>query len=231
MAVVGAPEKQEARPAYVRFKRMAVEDKGASLAQGRSVTKDVDYALITPPYSKDVSEVKVSTWLANAENDVRNDRLPASWLAAWKEAHQAWLNGQEMPLHGTAIRAWGVISPAQQENLIRINILTVEDLAGVNDEGLRRIGMGSLELKHKAVAWLAQLNDKGPLTMEMAQLKTRNAQLEASLNSLTTQVEQLRRLVPSVGTVSVSEPATSTLSISADDILTESEPETPRKRK
>lgn len=229
MAVVGEVAARETRYAYVRFKRVAVEDKAASLAQSRYVAKDVDYALITPPYSKDVAEIKVSTWLATAENDVRNGRVPAEVLKSWKEAHTAWLNGQEMPLRGTAIKAWGVISPAQQEMLIRMNILTVEDLAGVNDEGLRRIGMGSMELKTKAVAWLQQLNDKGPLTIEIAQVRAENTQLKASLDTLSTQVEQLRRMIPHMAPVS--EPASVTLSISADDILSESEPEKPHKRK
>ena len=37
----------------VRFERHLEEDKLASLAQGRAVTRDVDFAIITPPYSKD----------------------------------------------------------------------------------------------------------------------------------------------------------------------------------
>lgn len=231
MAIVGELASRETRFAYVRFKRVAVEDKAESLKQNRYVAKDVDYALITPPYSKDIADIKVSTWLPGVENDVRNGRIPPEVAKAWKESYEAFLNGQEMPLRGTAIKAWGMISPAQQDMLIRLNILTVEDLAGVNDEGLRRIGMGSMELKTKAVAWLQQLNDKGPLTVEIAQIKNENVQLRASLDSQAAQIEQLRRLLPAVTVAPDTAPAPSTLSISADDILSEPEPETRPKRK
>lgn len=180
------------RPAYVRFSREAVEDKPASLAQGHYVAKNVDYALVTPPYSKDVLKIKVTQWLLNMEQDLRNDRIPAAWVEKYKEAYRMWQNGQEMPVTGTAIRGWGVISPAQQETLLRMNILTVEDLGHVNDEGLRRIGMGALELKNKAKAWLSQLGDKGPLTQEIAALKTQNEVLTGTVESLQAQITQMK---------------------------------------
>lgn len=179
------------RPSYVRFERVAIENKIASIEQGRYVAKDVDFALITPPYSKDVIRIKVSQWMLNMEQDVRNDRMPAKWMDSHKEAYRLWQNGQEIPLNGTPIRGWGVVSPAQQETLLRLNILTVEDLAHVNDEGLRRIGMGAMELKNKAKGWLAQLEDKGPLTIELAALKQENAILRSSLESMQAQINAL----------------------------------------
>ncbi|HEY6925657.1 MAG TPA: hypothetical protein VI653_19410 [Steroidobacteraceae bacterium] len=190
MAAAELQEKAD-RPAYVRFKRVAIENKAASLAAGHYVGKDVDFALITPPYSRDVIEVKVEQWLLNMEADVRNNRMSPVWQKDYLEALQAWRNGQEIPLKGTPIRGWGVISPAMVEKLVSINILTVEDLAAVNDEGIRRIGMGGTDLKHKARAWLAQLGDKGPLTMEMAALKQENENLKGSLASLQEQVKHL----------------------------------------
>lgn len=184
-------EQKAERPAYVRFVRRAVEDRQASTREGRYIAKDVDYALVTPPYSRDVVEIKVSTWLENLEADRRTGRIPQEWVDRYRKTHEAWKNGQELPPAGTPIRSWGVISPAQIENLVRINILTVEDLAGINDEGARRIGMGAIELKHKAQAWLKQLSDKGPLTQEVAALKSENEQLRTTIESLTAKVDQL----------------------------------------
>lgn len=190
--MIGAELEQKAeRPAYVRFVRRAVEDRQASAVQGKYIAKDVDYALITPPYSRDVVELKVSQWLSNLDADQRNGRIPQEWVERYKKTHEAWKNGQELPPVGTPVRGWGVISPAQQEMLIKINILTVEDLAGVNDEGARRIGMGAVELKHRANVWLKNLADKGPLTLEVAALRTENEQLRASLNSLTDKLDQV----------------------------------------
>ncbi len=190
-------EQRKERPAYVRFERVALEDHAASLKAGHYVAKDVDMALITPPYTKDVFKVEVDQWMQTLDSDVRNERFPKEWADRYKEAYRAWQNGQEMPLHGTPIKGWGVISPAQQETLIRMNILTVEDLSLINQDGIGRIGMGALDLKTKASAWLAQLQDKGPLTQKMAAVEKENAILKSSVETLTRQVEELTALAKS----------------------------------
>lgn len=190
---VGDLIKREDRPAYVRFQRRSMQDHAASLAAGKYVAKDVDYALITPPYSKDVVELKVDRWMTTMADDVRNERLPTAWREQYVDAYERWKKGEELPLNGTPIKGWGVLSPAQQENLIRVGVLTVEDLAGINDEGMRRVGMGSVDLKNKATAWLSQLADKGPLTMEIAALKRANAEKDGQLEALTKKIELLTR--------------------------------------
>lgn len=188
---------REARPAYVRFERVAVEDKAASLAAGQYVAKDVDYALVTPMGSKDVFKAKVSDWLANMRQESQNGRLPESWLTHYQAAYRAWQEGQTLPVQGTPVRGWGVISPAQQETLIQLHVLTVEDVAAMNDEALTRIGMGAGELRTKARAWLSQMQDKGPLTMEVTALRTENATLKTSVETLTQQVQALLARMPS----------------------------------
>ena len=192
MSAVGQIMDRKERPAYVRFERVPMEDKAESLKQGHYVAKDVDFALVTPPYSKDIMKFKVDKWFPELEKQVMAGRMPKDWLEDYKRAYHAWQNGQELPPKGTPIKGWGVISPAQQETLIRMNILTVEDLMGINDEGMKRIGMGGLELKNKAAAWLSQLNDKGPLTQEMASLKTENVNLKTQVETLIKQVEKLQ---------------------------------------
>lgn len=191
MTAVGQVAERTDRPAYVRFQRRPMQDHQASLRENKYVSKDVDYALITPPYSKDVVEMKAETWLTQMDADVRNDRLPAEWRDRYKEMYAKFKAGEELPVHGTPIKGWGVLSPAQQENLIRMNILTVEDLAGINDEGCRRIGMGAMDLKHKATTWLAQLNDLGPLTFKVAGLEKAVADKDVQIAALHTKVTLL----------------------------------------
>lgn len=224
MSVELALERKD-RPAYVRFERVAVEDKAASLKAGHYVAKDVDFALITPPYSKDVFKIKVTQWKENMKLDVHNERLPVQWMEKYLEDYERWLTGQEIPLNGSPIKGWGVISPAHQKNLIEMNILTVEDLAGINDEGIRRIGMGGLDLKHKAKAWLSQLQDKGPLTQEIAAVKAENQLLKTTVASLEERVKDLAALVEA----QKSEVPKDTVEISADDIIEKRGPGRPRK--
>jgi hypothetical protein len=102
--------------------------------------------------------------------------------------------------------------------LVRINIFTVEDLAAANDEGLRRIGMGARELQSKAITWIAQLKDKGPLSIELTATREENRLLKAT-------VEELQKKLDSINARLDSMPAQQEpqQTITADDILPETE--------
>lgn len=156
---------------YISFEVKALEDKAASLEAGHYVAKDVDFVNVTPAYSKDIFRQQYKDWIEQEEKNAKEGRLPQEWLTRYKQAYEAWKKGQELPLDGTPIRGWQVLGPAQQETLIRMHILTVEQLSGVNDEGLRRIGIGAVDLKNKAIAWLEGSKTKGRPTMEISKLK------------------------------------------------------------
>ena len=188
---------REERPPLVRFERRPVEDVAASQREGRYVAKDVDYALVTPPYSKDCIIHKVNNWLENVRKNVRDGRTPQHWLDQWEKAYNAWRNGQEIPLNGTPIKGWGVISPAQQEMIINIGCPTVEMLAAINDEGLKRLGIGSMDLKNKARTWLESMKNHGIVTIQMAAMEQENAVLKASVEALQKQIDGMRALIES----------------------------------
>ena len=184
MSQVGDIKEQVDRPAYVRFERRAVENAAKTREAGYSVSDDVDYALITPPYSKDLVERKVERWFLTTEQNVRAGRTPQKYLDAWKDMYERWKNGQDLPLDGTPIKEWSAVSPAQIKNIIAIGILTVEDLALANDQGVSRLGMGGQELKRKAKNWLDAAKDHGPLALKVTQLETDNSRLQLANDDL-----------------------------------------------
>lgn len=191
MSSVGDIANREEKPPYVTFERIAVENKQKSLEEGRYVGTDVDFVNVTAPYSRDIFKAKAKQWFADIRQQSESGRFPRQWIEKFEKQYQAWQQGQELPLEGTPIRGWGVISPAQQEALIRMHVLTVESLAGMNDEGVKRVGMGGMEMKNKAKGWLAQMNDKGALAMEIAATKAQNSELLLKVDTLTRQVEAL----------------------------------------
>ncbi len=188
---------REERPPYVRFERRPVQNKPRSDAEGRWVGEDRDFVLITPAYTKDVIVREVDGWFAKLEGDRRNARIPDTWIPHYRRAYDAWKNGQEPPLDGMPIRGWSVISPAQQEMLVSLNIRTVEDLAQVTEDGIRRIGMGGVTLKNKAIAALKAAREQGPLVMENAELKAQLDLATKNVETLTEQVAALKAMVES----------------------------------
>jgi len=219
---VGDLAERDERPAYVRFERRAVENKALSLEKGCSVSVDEDFVLITPPYSKDLVEMKVGTWMDNTRRNVKNGRTPKAWLDHWMKAYDAFKNGQEAPVHGMAIKEWSAISPAQIKNLIAINILTVQDLAAVNDQGLARIGMGGQELKRKAINWLKSTEDHGGVTLKVTQLEIENNRLRTNVDALESKIKVLVGQVEALKTPMQSVP-TQQAGIEASDIMPEAE--------
>lgn len=184
------------RPAYPRFETRTEEDKAASVREGRYVVREYEVVKLTPSYSKDSIEFHVQTWMDDIEKNLRDGRIPEDWAKFWRDSYKNWKNGQELPLNGTPIKGWGVISQAQQENLIHINCKTVEDLAAVNEEGMRRMGMGALDLRAKAQAWLKSMNDHGGATIKIASLEQENAVLRTSVESLEKKVAALMAAMP-----------------------------------
>lgn len=206
---------REERPAYVVFEARPVTDKKASLEAGMNVSVDQDWALVTPPYSKDRVEQKVATWFNNLAFNAKNGRIPQAWVEMYQKQYDAWKEGQEIPLNGTPVKNWAIPSPAQTKNLLAAGMKTVEDLALCNDEGLRRLGMGGIELRNKAKAFLASASS---VVEENAALKTEVGQLKASLEAMQQQISimvnqgartvEVPVLAPTVAEVPVTEVTT-----------------------
>jgi len=190
MAVGDITEREE-RPAMVRFEKRPIEDKQASREAGQIIYKDVDFVLVTPPYSKDLFEHKVTVWFDNVEKNVRSGRTHPEWRDYWHRCYENWKKGEETPLDGTSVKNWSAITPAQCKTLLTANILTIEALAMANDEGTRRLGMGGVDLKNKARAYVQAAKDTGPLVMENAALKKQVSQHEATIDNLSEKMEIL----------------------------------------
>jgi len=205
---------REERPAYVEFEARPVTDKAASLAAGMNVSVDEHWALVTPPYSKDRVEQKVTTWFKNLEFNAKNNRIPQAWVKMYHDAYEAWKTGQEIPLDGTPIRNWAIPSPSQVKNLLGAGMKTVEDLALCNDEGLRRLGMGGMDLRNKAKAYLASASS---VVTENAALKNEISQLQGSLESMQQQIN----IMVNQGARVVEVPEVPRETISASDIMDE----------
>lgn len=191
--IAGDLTERTGKPAYIQFHTQAKHLIAESKAQGRYVARDVDMVTVRQIGATDSVVFKVEQWLAQNQVDVQGGRLDPGHAAKYEESYRRWKAGQEMPVDGTPIRTWPVISPSQVEVLLRAGIRTVEDLSDLNDEGLRKIGMGAVEMKQKAKAWMAASQDKGKLTQDMATLQKTNEQLHNMVTTLTAKVEAMQQ--------------------------------------
>lgn len=185
------PEILQERPPFVVFETRAEEDRQASIEAGHYVTKDVDYALITPAGSKDRVERVASEWFIHLARQVDEGRFPAAWLDAFKSKFEGWKKGQEVPVSGTSVRQWNVLSPSQCKNLLDLHLLTIEDLAAANEESLARLGMGGRDLQRRAREWLAASGNVGQVAERAAALAAENEALKARMATMEEQLAGL----------------------------------------
>lgn len=189
------PEIMKERPPYVTFEVRAEEDRQASIDAGQYKSKDVDYALITPAGSKDRVERVVSDWFEYLREQVQQGRFDPDWLSGFQHKYKLWKEGQELPVNGTPIKTWNVLSPAQCRTLLDLHVLTVEDLAVANEEVLSRIGMGARALQASARDWISSARDIGATSAKLTAVST---ELEAALErikSLEAQNTQLQATI------------------------------------
>lgn len=186
----------QARPPFVEFKRVAIRDVKRSEEAGRHVTKDVDFAFIMQPGSKDVVERIATDWLDMLKVKVLNgapDAYPEEWVNAFHNKYKAWQEGLDAPLNGTSVREWPVLSPAQAENFIALRIPTIEDVAAMTEDAMRHFGMGGRELKEKAIQWMTGQDAAAQAMQENATLKEQLAELKAQVAELKAAAEPKRR--------------------------------------
>lgn len=99
---------------------------------------------------------------------------------------------------GTPLSSWPAMDVSTVADMAAMKIYTVEDMAGLSDAGIGKIGMGGRELRTKAIAYLkaAQDSSEAPrLAAENQRLRSDVDRLQAQLESLGAMVEALKGVV------------------------------------
>jgi hypothetical protein len=187
MAIQLPPLPSETEPApHVEFELRSVEDRHASVQQGMKIMKDQEFILIYPRGGKDMVEKVVP---ASPQKGQYPTPAWQEFNARFGKLYAAWKEGQELPVEGTDLRTFRLLTPAQIDNCRELHIFTVEQLAEANEETLKNIGMGSRNLKMTAQRWLEFGEGGGKQVTRMEDLEAKNAaltdlvkQLEAKLD-------------------------------------------------
>lgn len=184
-------DKLQERPPYVTFEYHAEEDRAATLADGIHRTKDVAFAHITPPGSKDIIERRADEWLAQIRQAAMDGRYPQEWARGHAENFRAWKDGEEPPVMGTPLDQWPGLSPSQFKSLKNANIRTIEDAAAMNEEGIMRVGMGARSIKDRATSFLKTAANVGATAEQNAALQQENRDLRTQVEGLASAVGEM----------------------------------------
>lgn len=181
------------RPPYIEFETRAQEDRNASIEAGRMIYQDVHYVIVRIRGSQNTTEKPVEAWLAQCEKKVRDGKMDPRWLDGFKYMYEQWKQGEEVTGDGTHIKNWAAITPAEAKNLQSALVHTIEDVSAMNEETMKRVGMGARRLKQLAADYLSGENK---VAMEMDALRAKTETQEAEMERLRDQIQELQAALP-----------------------------------
>jgi len=146
---------------YVVFFMQAVKNGGKSELEGRPIFDDVPHVTIHIPGDK-------NNVVTEPVTEEHKQRFPVQWDKFQKQMSQS--------PEGTPLEQWPLLTTGQVHELKAVNVMTVEQLAGMSDTNASRF-MGGYELRRKADTFLKVSKD----TAEAQRLATLNDELQARL--------------------------------------------------
>lgn len=178
----------------IKFDKVAVEDRNATIEQGRRITNDVDMVYIKQIGEKDETERDAKEWieqlrLKSSGADGRGATIPPEWYEFANKSYENWKKGYEAPRTGTPVREWPILTPAQIQNLHSMNTYTIEEISNWSENAMVMYGMGGRDLHAKARLWLESGDAKAE---QIAAMKVENTALKEQLATLAAQVKELQ---------------------------------------
>jgi hypothetical protein len=204
----------------VKFTLETKPDAAATLEQGRAIFKEVEYIHIQAPGSRNA--------VARPARPGDKERFPRHY--------EAFKRRIEMPMEGTPLTEWPLMSRSLVEELAYLGIKTVEQLANVSDTHISG-KMGFANFKRQAQEWLEYADADAPSTKLVGQVEALEAQLAArdqTIEQLSRRLDELERAppvsaAPAVESSAPSAVPTSDLHSALDEPA--GEPSKPRRRR
>lgn len=148
---------------WVRFHKMSVPTGAAAVARGEPAFRSIDMVDIQQPGERDRLSYEVT--------EVHKARFPRQW--------QQYVEGQEQMPDGTPLTVLFPANPEIADIMRPFKIYTVEQLAGLTDEGIQRVGAGARAWAARAKDYTDRMAQAKPFVGMQAAIDKLNAQLAA----------------------------------------------------
>jgi hypothetical protein len=163
----------------IEFFTKTVKNEAKTREAGRPIHDSVVFIRKTVPGAQ--SPFEREKW----ESDERE------FSAAWR----AYLEQREIPLNGTRIEDWGILSAEQVADYKAVNIRTIEEVATLNDGQVHMLGLGAMALREQAKVYLAAAKDKTLATVQAGEIETLRqevSELKALVKEQANEIKKLR---------------------------------------
>lgn len=163
----------------IRFFKKAKQNSEETLKQNRPIFEEVDYIQIVVPGDRTSTIVRP----VSPADAVRFEKQYAHWKKT----------AEETMLQGTPLEAWGIMSLAQIEEYRYFGVRTIDQMAELRDDVAMKI-MGGVQLKQKAVAFMALAKEEAPMKKVQVELDKRDTEIATLKNALLEQGKKIEAL-------------------------------------
>lgn len=154
----------------VAFYKDAVQNNFKTSEAGRPIFDEKVFVHLQTPGDTQTEIRRIAT-----QQDEK--KFPKAWAA--------FQSGEEVVLEGTPLEQWPGVTTSQVKELAYVNVRTVEQLVGVSDANIQKLGPGYAKLKQNAKIWIDRATadaNASKIARENQQLKDRIKALEDQLS-------------------------------------------------
>jgi hypothetical protein len=169
------------------FKYLAVKNEGKSADAGRLVCDDIEVCEIRAPGSRNVSvfpALSVSHWSGDIYG---GDQVKVTYAERFAHQYRQFKAEQAQTKSGTPLSVAPFLTEGRRAEMRAQNIYTVEQLAGIDGQELKNLGINGRDLKNRALEYIEETKNNAPnlkLADELEQIRARNAILEEDMKLL-----------------------------------------------
>ena len=98
--------------------------------------------------------------------------------------YERYQRGQTAAQEGTSLTQWPGVNKSQIKEAAYFEIYTLEQLASLSDTNVGRMGMGWMELRNKAKAYMQAATDSAVVTRQQSEIEKLKADLLAMQNQI-----------------------------------------------
>jgi hypothetical protein len=160
---------------FPRFHMHPVEDPVASAAAGRPIFVQHERVQIIQPGNPNSPVLAVT--------DTERQR--------WPEQYAAFRRGEEVSVNGTPLEQWSYLPRNAVLELKALDLHTVEQLAGLPDSAIHKIGMAGRNIRDMAKAYLDDADAQAITSNALA----RAERAEALVSGLQKQIDEFRPMM------------------------------------
>lgn len=163
---------------------------------GKSETRPIEYvkyapigAMLTNNTEERVDFLRPPESIDNDDDGKKLAFMKYRWSMI-EPAYDAWKAGQEIPVAGTPLAAWPILSDEQRAAIMRTGIKTVEDLAELPDSAITKLPLPNARDLGKQARLFLETTDRAVVAQQIAERDEKIAVMEEEMAAMKELLQQ-----------------------------------------